>query len=229
MTALRILLEVGTRRTFASAVDWPGWARSARTPEQAIATLLDSAHRYAAVVDVATGLPAPREEAESWAGSRPEDWQPAVVAERPGTPGTEFGVPEAILDEEQVPPDPPAAERIAALVSGAWAVLDAIAAASPAELRKGPRGGGRDRDPMVAHVLGAEAGGYAKRLGLTLQEPGIGDVAAIAAERAAILEVLRSGEPLPNPRRKLWPVRYAGRRIAWHVLDHAWEMEDRRA
>src|SRR5438067_302187 len=24
-----------------------------------------------------------------------------------------------------------------------------------------------------------------------------------------------------------WPVRYAARRMAWHVLDHAWEMEDR--
>ena len=26
---------------------------------------------------------------------------------------------------------------------------------------------------------------------------------------------------------KGWPHRYAARRIAWHVLDHAWEMEDR--
>ena len=24
-----------------------------------------------------------------------------------------------------------------------------------------------------------------------------------------------------------WPVRYAIRRMAWHVLDHAWEMQDK--
>lgn len=26
---------------------------------------------------------------------------------------------------------------------------------------------------------------------------------------------------------KGWPPRYAARRIAWHVLDHAWQIEDR--
>ncbi|MEY2437652.1 MAG: hypothetical protein QOF97_2488, partial [Acidimicrobiaceae bacterium] len=26
---------------------------------------------------------------------------------------------------------------------------------------------------------------------------------------------------------KGWAYRYAARRIAWHALDHAWEMQDR--
>jgi len=32
--------------------------------------------------------------------------------------------------------------------------------------------------------------------------------------------------PLKAPDRS-WPPRYAARRIAWHALDHAWEIEDR--
>lgn len=80
---------------------------------------------------------------------------------------------------------------------------------------------------MVGHVLGAEVA-YARRLGLTLHPPALDDRAAIDQERAELVRVIRSGVPLDSPRRKLWPVRYAVRRIAWHVLDHAWEMEDRR-
>ncbi len=108
----------------------------------------------------------------------------------------------------------------------AWAVLDKVAKASPAELRKGPRGGGRDRDKMLGHVLGAEAA-YARKVGVKLPPPEVGDRKAIKALR---------DELAAGPRRRLrrlaahpegWPPRYAIRRIAWHVLDHAWEMQDR--
>ena len=108
----------------------------------------------------------------------------------------------------------------------AWAVLDKVAAIAPAELRKGPRGGGRDRDAIVAHVVAAESA-YERRIGLRLREPDPGDVGAVAAIRAAITDVLArptDGGPIPGGR---WPARYAVRRIAWHVLDHAWEIEDR--
>jgi hypothetical protein len=94
-------------------------------------------------------------------------------------------------------------------------------------LRKGPRGGGRDRDKMLQHVISAEAA-YARKLGVLHKEPALGDTTAIKALRADIVDVLRtarSGDPL---RENGWPPRYAARRIAWHVLDHAWEMEDRR-
>jgi hypothetical protein len=105
-------------------------------------------------------------------------------------------------------------------------VFDQVAAAAPAELRKGPRGGGRDRDKMVDHVLGAEAG-YARKLGVKRPQPAIDDRAAIAALREALLEVLRAPSDGSPPVPKGWPPRYAARRIAWHVLDHAWEMQDR--
>jgi hypothetical protein len=106
-------------------------------------------------------------------------------------------------------------------------VLDNVAKTSPAELRKGPRGGGRDRDKMLQHVISAEAA-YARKIGVKHKEPALGDAAAIRALRddiVAVLRAARSGDPL---RDNGWPARYAARRIAWHVLDHAWEMEDRR-
>lgn len=86
--------------------------------------------------------------------------------------------------------------------------------ASPAALRKGPRGGGRDRDKMVAHVLEAE-NAYFRKAGVT-------------EGREAFLDALRAARrPQPEPATKRWPWRYTARRVAWHVLDHAWEMQDR--
>ena len=119
-----------------------------------------------------------------------------------------------------------AATRIASLVTAAWSVFDGVVAESPAELRKGPRGGGRDRDKMVDHVLGAEAS-YARMIGLKLKQPEIGDIDAIDAQRLAIAAVLGARSDGSPVRPNGWTTRYAARRIAWHVLDHAWEMEDR--
>src|SRR5262249_51501469 len=112
------------------------------------------------------------------------------------------------------------------LVTAAWAIFDKVAAASPAELRKGPRGGGRNRDEIIDHVIGAETT-YARKLGVKLSQPAIEDIAAIEELREAIAAVVGApsdGSPLvPNG----WTTRYAARRIAWHVLEHAWEMQDR--
>jgi hypothetical protein len=108
-----------------------------------------------------------------------------------------------------------------ALVRAAWEAFDDVVYDAPAELRKGPRGGGRDRDKIVDHVSAAEAG-YAATMRLKLLQPAYGDAAAVARFREAIIGGLEN--PAPNAR---WPVRYAARRIAWHALDHAWEIEDR--
>ena len=121
---------------------------------------------------------------------------------------------------------PDEAERLAALVDSAWAYFDRVVATAPAELRKGPRGGGRDRDRVVAHVVEAEAA-YARKLGVRHAGPLAGDPATIASLRAAILEALRATTASTSVAEGGWPPRYAARRIAWHVLDHAWEIEDR--
>jgi hypothetical protein len=111
-------------------------------------------------------------------------------------------------------------------VAAAWATFDEVTAAAPEALRKGPRGGGRDRSKIVAHVVEADAA-YAREIGIRLRPAVPRDDAGIAAMRAAMLDVLRApsdGSPLAG---RHWPQRYAARRIAWHALDHAWEIEDR--
>ena len=89
-----------------------------------------------------------------------------------------------------------------------------------------PRGGGRDRDKVYAHVLAAETA-YARKIGVRHKEPSLDDAGAIAALRADIGAVLTAARAAEPPTANGWLPRYAARRVAWHVLDHAWEIEDR--
>jgi hypothetical protein len=149
-----------------------------------------------------------------------------VVERRPGTATTAFGAPDVVFAMDQRPTDRADGERLGALVRASWDYLGRVAASAPSELRKGPRGGGRDLGAIVAHVVAAEAA-YARRIGVLVPEPAPGDVEGVAIVRAAIADGLArptDGGPIPGGR---WPARYAARRIAWHVLDHAWEIQDR--
>ena len=92
----------------------------------------------------------------------------------------------------------------------------------------GPRGGGRKLDDIVQHVLDGE-GGYLRRLEYKRDKQAETDA---KLSRQAMLEALaasaRGEVPEEGPRGgKRWPGRYFVRREAWHVLDHAWEIEDR--
>jgi hypothetical protein len=215
MSRTAVYIEAGAKRAFACALDWPGWCRSGKGEEQALEALAAAAPRYA-VVARAAGFPLPAGAGEAF----------EVLERLPGTATTEFGAPDRQATGDDRPLSGEQAERLAALLKGSWTAFDRVVAGAPAELRKGPRGGGRDRDKIVAHVLGAEAG-YATRLGLRLREPQWEDRAAVAAFRDAIVGGLGT-PPVEGPRGgKRWPGRYAARRIAWHALDHAWEIEDR--
>jgi hypothetical protein len=207
--SIRVYLEAGGKRTFASAADWPGWCRSGKDENAALETLAAYARRYAVVAKLA-GVPVP-------AGV------PAfkVVERISGNATTDFGAPGVPAKDESKPVPNQQASRRRALLEACWKYLDGVVARAPVELRKGPRGGGRDRDVMFDHVLGAEME-YAKRIGVRLKQPDGRDNGAVRGFRKAIL----AGIEDPNPETK-WPVPYAVRRIAWHALDHAWEIEDR--
>jgi hypothetical protein len=214
MTA--VYLEVGTKREFACALEWPGWCRSGKTEQQALEALAAYAPRYAVVAKEA-GIPFP-----------PVTVNNLEVVERlRGSAGyTDYGVPGGAAGADHEPLTAAEAGRLARLAEASWAVFDRVVADAPPELRKGPRGGGRDRDKVVDHVLGAEAA-YARKLGIRLPQPARDDAAGVAALRREIAAALRAaaaGAPLVD---KGWLPRYAARRIAWHVLDHAWEIEDR--
>jgi hypothetical protein len=207
----RVYLEVGKRRVFASAADWPGWTRSGKDEKSALEALAAAAPRYAQTAKAAHIPFSPG------AGFD-------VVERLPGDATTEFGAPGAIAKAESKRLTKKEAGRLSALVAASWTVLDRVVEQAPPSLRKGPRGGGRDREKIVEHVLGAETM-YARKLGLRLQQPAAGDSAAVREFRNAIVAGLRAGTKGVTVRG--WPARYAARRMAWHALDHAWEIEDR--
>ena len=166
-----------------------------------------------------------REAGVSFPAIRRDTFQ--VVERITGSVGyTDFGAPGAVATSDRAPLTGEEAERQAALVRASWTVLDWVAASTPAELRKGPRDGGRNRDKMVDHILGAEVV-YARKLGLKHRQPARDDAPAIAALRDDIIGALLTASADPSLAPTGWPPRYAARRIAWHVLDHVWEMEDR--
>ncbi|HSP65689.1 MAG TPA: hypothetical protein VLO10_05815 [Candidatus Deferrimicrobium sp.] len=206
------MIESTEKRAFASAVDWPGWSRIAKTEVAALAVRAEHAPRYAAVPALAA-LP-----------FAPGDYE--VIERRAGTPTMDFGVPDLAAAAESERLSAGDARRMTALMAAAWTVFDRVVAAAPPSLRKGPRGGGRDRDAIADHVIGAEQV-YARKIGVRVAAPHRDDTRAIRAMRDAILSALaaaRAGEPLAD---RGWVPRYAARRIAWHALDHAWEIENR--
>jgi len=219
-----VYLEAGSKRTFACAVDWPGWSRSARTPDQALEALVTSGARYALVARAASlrGFEAPQGSASL-----------SVVERLEGGSGTDFGVPSATPRIDRRGLNAEELDRQMRLLKASWAAFDeAAAAAHGVELRKGPRGGGRDLSKIVDHVLGAEQA-YLTQLGSrapTMQ--GADTAAQMERIRDLVLDVLARRarhEPLAEPNRvkRLWLPRYFVRRSAWHALDHAWEIEDR--
>jgi hypothetical protein len=212
--AIPVYIESGAKKVFACAIDFPGWCRSGKDEQAALEALAAYAPRYAEVAKLAkVAFPSGTPTFE-------------VVERVKGTGATDFGIPHEIPNADAEPLTARQAARQVALMEAAWALLDKVAKTAPAELRKGPRGGGRDRDKMHDHVLGAEAA-YARQLGIKHPQPELGDTKAIKALRDDIAKALRGASDGSPLRPKGWPPRYALRRITWHVLDHVWEMQDR--
>jgi hypothetical protein len=222
--AVPVYLEIGSKRTFAVAVDWPGWCRSGRTEEDALQALVAYGPRYQAVVRETAG--------EFRPPASPGDLE--VTERLKGDAGTDFGVPGKIRAGDERAVTEREIERLTSLLQACWAAFDAAAAsAADAVLKKGPRGGGRELAAIVSHVFEAEKS-YLRMVGGRYEGAEKGDPPGEMADlRHAVVDALSRrarGEPLP-PRRSgsYWPPRYFVRRSAWHTLDHAWEIEDRAA
>lgn len=213
---VRVAEEHVAKRAFAWAIDWPGWCRSGKTVDLALEALVVSLPRFGVVVERAGLIPPVVDDASAF----------EIVDSVEGGATTDFGAPERITASDLRPTDGEEADRLGRLVEASWLVLSDVVADAPAELRKGPRGGGRDRDKVVEHVILAEHA-YARTIGIKPVSPDPADATAVASMRAAMAAALRvpaDGSPMAG---RKWPPRYAARRIAWHVLDHAWEIEDR--
>jgi hypothetical protein len=216
--AMRVWIEEPPKgkRWVAIAADWPGLERNGGSEAEAIDKLRRYVPRYMAVARRA-GLEAELQ------GEK----EPKVVAHHTGTGSTDFwGISFAPSAEDRADVDDATFERRLSLLRAAWAEFDEVSSRVSAELRPGARGGGRDRDRIIRHVLNVEGADFAKRV----KAPGEIDELLTpngrGAHRERFVAAMRGrraeGKPLGN-----WTVLYLLRHAAYHVLDHTWEMEDR--
>lgn len=211
------MLESGKKkRVVACAFDWPGWDRSARLGDDAVAVLEAYRPRFAKVAELAGyGEEFERlghlDVVEEVEGIGMTDYY--GVSGRPATAELE-----ALADADF--------ERKLALLQAAWRTFDDTAARVSNELRKGPRGGGREKADIVGHVNGAEIHEFAPKVGVKVPPETRGDPVALLAYRDAFAEAIREHHDRGEPARS-WALQFLIRRCAWHLLDHAWELEDR--
>jgi hypothetical protein len=210
----RVVIESGRQKVFASALDWPGWSRSGRTEQAAIAALEDYLPRYLGVTA--------RAEVK---GVRAAAGELAAVEHLQGGGATDFGVPDRVATIERQGLTKAELERHLKLLQACWAEFDETAARVSATLQKGPRGGGRDRDEIIEHVYEAERG-YVRHLGIPRAAAFDYTGDGLATHRAAVLGALR-GIHKAGDTSSTWPYPYVIRRMAWHLLDHAWELQDK--
>lgn len=217
---IRVVVERGPKgkKSAAYALDWAGWSRGAKTPELALTTLEAYRARYRPVaVDAGLG--------EEFDGAGPLE----VVEDRVGPGSTDFwGISFAPSSFEQGPMEDAELERRIALLRACWAFFDRVAARVSPEMRKGPRGGGRDRDRIIAHTVRNESEDFAKRVGLVVAERAALTPDGLVSYRAAYVDAIRAyhrGE-IQRPMRS-WTLSFLLRHSAFHTMDHAWEMEDK--
>jgi hypothetical protein len=220
---IRALIERGAKRAFATAIDWPGWSRSGRDETAALENLATYAARYRRVATAAK-LDFP---AHVDSGSM------RIVARAKGTTTTDFGAPDAAAPGDDKPFNPEELRRWLTLLDACWRTFEhSLARASGKHLATGPRGGGRALDEIARHVLDAQAA-YLGRLGWPFKVE-TGAPFKVEMRRArdqthAGLDAAARGEIAARGPRggRRWTPRFFIRRAAWHLLDHAWEIEDR--
>lgn len=215
---LRLTIEVGPKekRFVAVAPDWPGLERGGKTAEGAIETLRSYLPRYAGVAALA-GM-----EREFGTSTNLD-----VVERYPGIGSTDFwGISFAFssIDHEKL--SGKALAREVELMQACWAFFDNVRSRVSPEMRKGPRGGGRDRDVIVRHVLYTEQD-WAKKVGVVTPEGKlVTDGPELTAYRSDLCDAIRAFHA-DGKRARTWPLRFLIRHAAFHTMDHAWEMEDK--
>ena len=216
----RITLEIGpkVKKVVAVAPDWPGLERGKKTAEEAIEQLRSYIPRYARVAKLAQ-MDAEFDTLKSV----------HVVEQYTGTGSTDFwGISFAFssIDRKNMSRDE--LERELALMKACWAFFDEVRRRVSAEMQKGSRGGGRDRDHIVRHTLYTEQG-WAKMIGVLTPEQAILTDEGLNAHRDAYCHAIRDYHSQGKPAGKMakWPLRFLIRHTAFHTLDHAWEMEDK--
>jgi hypothetical protein len=214
---LRVILEIGKkRRVVAGAMDWPGLDRWGTSEDDALEKLLSYVPRYAAVAE--------RARLRS-AFDRARDVD--VVERVPGSSSTDFwGIAHVPSEIEREVLSPRDLERRLELLQATWAHFDEDAARISDELRPGPRSAGRSHDQIVRHVYDNEPEQFSRKVEVRTPKEILLTSGGLTAHRRSYLDALRAYNAEGKPART-WPIQFLIRRTAHHVMDHAWEMEDR--
>jgi hypothetical protein len=216
---VRTVLQRGPKgkKGVAFALDWPGWSRGGKTGEEAFEILKSYRDRYRPVA-VTAGMAD-----EFDAGGRFR-----VVEDKVGAPSTDFwGISFAPSSFELGTMDNDDFDRKITLLRACWEYFDNVAARVSPEMRKGPRGGGRDRDRIISHTIRNESEEFAKQVGLRIPERAAMTPEGLRTHRKSYIEAMRAYNAGEGRRMRSWTLAFLIRHSAFHVMDHAWEMEDK--
>ncbi|MGH3733719.1 MAG: hypothetical protein ACRDVC_10185 [Acidimicrobiales bacterium] len=216
---VRTLIERGPtgKKVVAVAIDWPGWSRGAKTREEALAAVESYRARYRPVAVAA------RIATEFDSAGRLE-----VIEDRVGTGSTDFwGISFAPSSFEQGPMTDKAFQRNITLLRACWSFFDAVAARVTPEMRKGVRGGGRDRDVIIRHTRWTESQDLARRVGLRMSEAEATERNGLVHFRESYVKAMSAYNKGERKPMRSWTLPFLIRHSAYHVMDHAWEMEDK--
>jgi hypothetical protein len=218
--AVRTVIDRGPKgkKVVAFSLDWPGWSRGAKTADDALETLEAYRERYRPIAELA-GM------AAEFDAAGPLD----VVEDKVGTPSVDFwAISFSAASTEQDPMDTATLERGITILRACWAFFDGVAARVSPEMRKGPRGGGRDRDRIIRHTIRTESEDFAKQVGLRIPEEAALSPEGLRQHREAYEAAMRAYNAGQVARRmRSWTLAFLIRHSAYHTLDHAWEMEDK--
>jgi hypothetical protein len=217
---IRTVIERGPKgkRSVAFSLDWAGWERGATSPELALETLESYRDRYAPIAELA-----------GMAGEFEAAGPLEIAEDRVGPGSVDFwGISFSPSSTEHGPMSEAELERAITLMQASWTFFDAVAARVSEEMRKGPRGGGRDRTRIWRHVIRNESEDFARQVGLRIPEEAALTPEGLQRHRQTYVAAMRAynaGEI--EKRMRSWTLPYLIRHSAFHTLDHAWEMEDK--
>ena len=217
---VRTVVERGPKekRSVAFALDWPGWNRGAKSADLAVETLESYRERYRPITDLA-GM------AREFDAAGPLE----IVEDRVGPGSVDFwGISFSASSTEHGPLSDAEFDRKIKLLRACWTFFDGVAARVSPEMRKGPRGGGRDRDRIIRHTIRTESEDFAKQVGLRIPEGAALTPEGLRQHRETYVAAMRAynaGEV--TKRMRSWTLPFLIRHSAFHTLDHAWEMEDK--
>ena len=217
--SVRVMIEQGTKgkRYVAYAVDWPGWSRGAKSEEAAYDVLESYRERYRPVARLA-GL-----------GDEFDATGSLEVTERyVGTGSTDFWgisfsscpleLTEPMTDDE--------CERKLALMQATWSYFDDTYGRVSAELQKGPRGVGRSRDEILNHTYATERTQFAPKIAVDTPQAVMLTPDGLRDHRDRYLAAIRSYQA-ETKNARTWSLPFLIRHTAYHMMDHAWEMQDK--